>query len=85
MWPGLFSGQGAREKGREVPASEKARGKAPTVKLPPPEMDKEMAQHLQEEKKEAELVQREQDTAILAVVCCRKVLGCHLLPGCMEE
>ena len=42
MWPGLFSGQGAREEGRELPTSEKDRGKAPTVEPPPPETDKEM-------------------------------------------
>ena len=54
MWPGQFSGQGAWEEGRGLPISEKIQGKVPTVELPPPKTDKEMAQWLQEEEDAAE-------------------------------
>ena len=68
MWPGLFSGQGAREEGRGPPTSEKARGKAPAVELPPPETDEEMAWWLQEEEDAVEQMRWGQDAATLAVV-----------------
>ena len=45
----LFAGQNAQEEDQELPGSEKARGKAQTAESPPPEMDAEMAQQLQEE------------------------------------
>ena len=55
MWPRLwFLGQSAQEVGRGPPTSEKAPGKAPTVELPPPEMDEELTQWLQEEEDVAE-------------------------------
>ena len=68
MWPGLFSGQGAREEGLGPPTSEKAWGKAPTLEQPPPETDKELVQWLQEEEVAAEWMQRGQDAATLVVV-----------------
>ena len=61
-------GQSAQGKGQGPPASEKAQGKAPTVEPPPPEMDKEMAWHLQWEEQEVEGAQRGQDAATLVVV-----------------
>ena len=67
-WLGLCSGKGAREGGWEVPATEKARGKAPAVEPPPPEIDDEMAQHLQWEVEEAEQVWWGQDAATFVVV-----------------
>ena len=50
------------------PISEKARGKVPAVEPLPPEIDKELAQHLQWEEYAAEEAQRGQDTATLVVV-----------------
>ena len=68
VWPGLLSGQGAQEEGREAPASMKAQGKVPTVEPPPPETDVEMVWQLQREEKKAERAWRGQDTATLVVV-----------------
>ena len=48
------SGQDAQEAGWEPPTSEKARGKAPTVELLPPEMDEELVQWLHQEEIAAE-------------------------------
>ena len=45
----MLLGQGAQEERQEVPTSSRARGKEHTVQAsPPPEMDEEIAQHLQE-------------------------------------
>ena len=81
MWPGLFLGKGAWEEGREAPASEKAQGKSPAVEPPPPEMDVEMAWHLQREEEEVEWARRGQDAATLAVV--REAAG-PLMQGQVE-
>ena len=44
----MLLGEDAQEERREVPTSRKARGKEHTMQvLPPPEMDEEMARHLQ--------------------------------------
>ena len=45
----ILPGQGAQEERREVPASRRARGKERAMQaMLPPEMDEEIAQHLQE-------------------------------------
>ena len=64
----LFVGQNAQEEDQELPGSEKAWGKAQTAESPPPEMDVEIAQQLQEEEREAEWVWGGQDAATLVVV-----------------
>ena len=47
--PSMLLGPSAQEERREAPTSRRARGKEHTMQaLPPPEMDKEMAQCLQE-------------------------------------
>ena len=61
-------GEAVAEEGRGLPTSEKAWGKAPAVEPPPPEMDKEMVQWLQEEEDVAEGIWWGQDTATLVVV-----------------
>ena len=49
MGPSMLPGQSAQEERQEVPASRRARGKEHAMQaLPPPEMDEEMARHLQE-------------------------------------
>ena len=73
----LLSGQGAQEERQEVPASEKAQGKACAVEALP----LEMVQHLQREEQEAERAWRGQDAATLAVV--REVAG-PLMQGQVE-
>ena len=69
--------QDAWEAGQEAPASDKAWGKAPTVELPPPEMDEELVQHLQWEEIAAEEARQGQDAATLAVV--REATGLLIL------
>ena len=66
--PGLWLGQYAQAEEWELPASEKAWGKAWAVESQPLEMDAEMAWWLQEEEREAEWVRKGQDAATLAVV-----------------
>ena len=68
VWPGLFSGEGAREEGWGPSTGEKAQWKACTVEAPPSEIDKEMVRHLPQEEQEAKRAQRGQDAATLVVV-----------------
>ena len=58
----------APEEGQEAPISEQAEGKAPTVELPPPEIDEELVQRLQWEVYVADEVRHGQDAATLVVV-----------------
>ena len=81
MGPGFWhGGQGAQEAGLEPTTSEKAQGKAPAVEPPPPEMDEELAQWLQQEEVAVE-VQWGQDAATLEVV--REATGL-LMQGQLE-
>ena len=65
FWHG---GQGAQEAGQGLPTSEKAWGKAPSVELPTPEMDEELAQWLQQEEIVVEEVRLGWDDANSVVV-----------------
>ena len=65
FWHG---GQGAWEAGQELPASERAWGKAPDVELLAPETNEELVQQLQREEIVMEEVQHGQDATTLVVV-----------------